>query len=258
MSILTLSQFYYGHTITDSNSSIDFSEGGPELQAELEIGDYSLSEFVTAIESALNAVGALTYTVTLNRTTRVITIAASGAFELLTNSGTRLGTSAYVLMGFSTAADHTGASSYASESGSGYSFRPQKILYDYSDQSYSKEKNQATVNESASGIVQVLEFGTQSFFDFSIRYQTNIFQGYGSFIENNATGVEDVIAFMDYAITKAKMEFMPDRDTTSTFYKVLLEKTGKSSKGTGYELDPVKGVIGYFNSEKMRLRVVTT
>jgi hypothetical protein len=69
------------------NDSVDFSEGGSELQATLTPGEYTLTGLIVEVENQMNAVGALTYTISLSADNE-ITIAATGDFELLGKSGT--------------------------------------------------------------------------------------------------------------------------------------------------------------------------
>ena len=91
MSLNTMIKFYFGHNVTSSNSKLDFQEGaGSELTATLNVGDYSLTEYATELQRALNDAGALTFTVTVARATRYVTIAATGAFTLLAATGTNI------------------------------------------------------------------------------------------------------------------------------------------------------------------------
>ncbi len=67
MSINTYSAFTYGHTITEDNQWINFSENGiDELSAQIDIGAYTLGEFASKVASALNEVGTLNYTCEVN------------------------------------------------------------------------------------------------------------------------------------------------------------------------------------------------
>ena len=111
MSLATHSKFYYGFEIDETNQYLDFNEGSGELSAELEIGLYSFTDYCAELARALNAAGGSTYTVTGNRTTRKITIAATGTFSLLVSSGSHEGTSAFATAGF-TGADRSGSASY--------------------------------------------------------------------------------------------------------------------------------------------------
>lgn len=256
MSITTRSAFYYGHTITRLNNAIDFSEGGPELQATLNNGDYTLEEFLAEVQRALNAAGALNYTVSVNRTTRVITIAASGTFSLLAATGTRIGTGAWSLMGFN-ATDLTSAATYNSQNGAGSEFLPQVIAYGYTPSTHFMDKNDAVVNESAGGLIQVVQFGTNRFLECELQLNTNLtIRTQQPEIENNASGLDDFVDFMNYSVTKAKMEFMPDRANRNGFQKVFLESTEFSKKGTGFKLKEVQKGPGYWNSGRLVFRAV--
>lgn len=257
MSLTTFSKFYFGHTVTTLNGSIDFSEGGPELQATLNPGDYTLEEYVVEVKRAMDAVGGQAYTVEVNRSSRVITISASGNFSLLTDTGTRTGSGAWSMMGYSDAADYTGTNTYDGDFGSGTEYLPQSILIDHIPAENFVEKTDAAVNESASGRVQVVTFGTTRFIQLQIRLATDLVIGSCQpQIETQANGVQNLRDFMDYIVTKAKFEFIPNRSVAGTFYKVILESTPKSRQGTAYQLDELKNAPGYFSTGKMVLRVV--
>lgn len=256
MSIQTMSAFYFGHTVTPLNASIDFSEGGSELQATLNIGDYTLEEYVLEVARALNAAGALTYTASVARATRFITIAATGTFQLLAATGTRIGTGAWDMMGFA-AVDRTGAATYAGTLGSGEQYLPQHLLERYVEPENNIDKNDAVVNESASGKVVVILFGTTQFIEMEIKFATNnVISSVQTQIEYNATGVADLRAMMDYLITKAKIEFMPDRSSRNTFYKLILEKTPQNKAGTAYKLVEKENQFGYYETGLLVFRVV--
>jgi len=258
MSLTTFSKFYFGHTITSVNNAIDFDEGGAELQATIANGDYTLTEFLVAIKTAMDAVGALTYTVTVDRATRFITISSTSNFTLRCNTGSRSGSSAYGLMGFDTASNKTGASTYTGTIASGSEYKPQSLLIDHIASEDWLEKNDAVVNESASGIVQVIFFGNTNFIQMNIRLATNrTISSCQPEIEYQANGVSNLRNFMEYAITKAKVEFMPDRDTPATFQKVLLEKTEESKNGTSFKLKELKKAAGYFETGTLVWRVVS-
>ena len=256
MSLSTRSQFFYGFTITSANNALDFSEGGPELQATLNIGDYSLEEILVEIKRAMEAAGALTYTVSVVRSTRVITISAGSTFQLLAATGTRVGTGVWSLIGFS-AIDRTGASTYASQNAAGSVFRPQAIVDEHIAAESWKGKSQATVAESADGTVQVATFGDVAYVQMNIWLQTNnVSPSTQPEIEQDLSGVANLRTFMDYAVTKAKMEFMPDRNSPNTFNKVILDKTPASRDGIEYRLEEMRGCPGYFSTGKLVFRVV--
>jgi len=257
MSLTTFSKFYYGHSVDSENNLISFSEGGPEIIATINTSDYSLEEFAIAVATALNSSGALTYTVTVLRGTPTLRVAATGTFELLVSTGTTSGTSAYGLMGF-TGADRTAAATYDGDSISGSVYEPQFILQDH----VAKEKRQnavdATVQKSASGKIEVVRFGLEKFVQFNLRYNTDIAQSVIGVIISSATGVADTEAFMQNITTKAPFEYMPDKDSESTFDTLILERTPQDPKGTGYDLKEQygRGLPGYFDSGILLCRVV--
>lgn len=232
----TLSVFYYGTTVDRDNNKIDFDEGGSELTATLRIGDYSLTEYVSELQTQFNLVSGNTITVTLNRTTRKITIASTGTLNLLCNTGSHFGTSAYSMMGFNTDADKTGSSSYVSDNGTGSEYRPQSILAQYTGWTDYKVKENAVVNVSTSGIVQAITFGTGSRVRMNITQIRNHTGLVSPLFYENASGLADARLFMDFLITKGKVEFMPDVSSRSTYKKLILENTDVSANGTGYEL----------------------
>ena len=260
--ITTKSQFYYGHTISNGasgdlgNFRIDFSEGGPALVATLNAGDYSITEFTAEVKRALDAAGALTYSVSVNRTTRLITIAATGTFSLLCFTGVNQGTAVWALLGFNTGADKTGAATYLADNASGYVYRPQAILQMFEGKDDNLEKLDAVVNISASGVVQVVTFGNQRYFMFEIYPITNLTLNSCAEIDNNQSAVSDARQFFEYAITKAKMEIMTDRDTPGTFSKIILESTESSKTGTAYRLQVLAKDV--YESGKIKLREITT
>lgn len=258
MSLSTQSRFYYGHEITSDNFMIDFEEnGGGEITAELSLGSYTATEFMAEVKRALDAAGDNTYTVTFDRETRLVTIAADDDFDLLTFTGTHVGTAPWDLLGFSTAADHTGNDTYTGESPSGEQFYTQFVPQSYVGPEDLQKAVDATVHESASGDVQVFRFGTNRFIEMNLTYITNRILN-GSIIRDNATGVSDAQALLQYAVRKLRMEFMPDADDQDTFYKVLLESTPEDSKGVGYRLRELygRGLPEFFETGVLRLRVL--
>jgi len=258
MSLTTFSQFFFGHTVDSTNNAIDFDEGGSELQATIAAGDYTITEYLVAVKDALDAAGALSYTVSLNRSTRIITIASTSNFTLRANTGTRASVSAWAMLGYTTSSNKTGASTYAAQNESGSRYRPQALLEEHIPSENWLEKNDAVVNESASGIVQVVYFGDVRFIQMNIKYATNLtVRSIQTTIENQSGGLDNLRTFMNYITTKSKFEFMPDRDTPNTFYKVLLDKTEESKNGISYKLKELIKGAGYFETGKLILRVVT-
>lgn len=103
--------------ITASTRYIDFNEGGASLAATLNAGWYKdPHELADAVTSALNAVGADTKTCTYSDTTGKYTIVSDGAtLELEWNTGANAANTAAAKLGFSAAADDTGALTYTGD-----------------------------------------------------------------------------------------------------------------------------------------------
>ncbi len=257
MSLSTFSVFYYGFSVDIDNYQFDFKEAGGELTAELNFGDYTLTEYAVELASALNTAGSYSYAVAVNRTSRQITITATGGnIQLLTTTGTH-GTEAFDMMGFS-GADKTGATHYTGGSAAGSSYEPQFKLQSYIPPENFKKRMFITVHETATGAVETVSFGDLEMIEMDIRFATNIVQPTISPIRNSGTGVEDLNTFMRALITKNPLEFMPDINTPSTYYKVILETTTEDQKGIGYKLKERidLGLCGYYDTEKLTFRVI--
>lgn len=233
----TFSKFYYGHEITTENQNIPIDDGTGEKNAAIEIGTYTLGEFVFAVETALNAASNIvSFSVSVDRVTRLITISGDGPFDLLIGTGATRGSSAFTLIGFTGAVDLVGLSSYVGDTGSGSVYFPQFLLQDYVDQEDYREFIDPAVNQSASGQVEVVRFGVNSFFEFKLKYITNLpMDNY--VIRNNPNGIEDARLFLRDITKRNRFEFMPDADDSATFFKVILEQIPNSRTGTGYKLE---------------------
>ena len=119
-------------TIDNSNKYLDFDIGGSELHATITTGSYAIgtssataSTLCKAIKDALFAADATgTYTVTYSRSTKLFTIARStGTLNLKWNTGTNTASSIAATIGFSTAANSTGSTSYTGTSTVNYAFK---------------------------------------------------------------------------------------------------------------------------------------
>lgn len=254
----TFSKFYYGHEVTNTNLNIPFDEGAGELNATINVGSYALSEYIVAVESALNAASVTrVFTVSVDRDTRLVTISADGTFDLLVSSGVTAGASAFALLGF-TGADLTGASSYTGDSPSGSAYFPQFLLQDYVDEEDYREFISPSVNESASGEIEVVRFGINRFFEFSIKYITD--EPMDNYvIKNNPNGRADARLFLRDITKRNTFEYMPDEGDSNTFFKVILEKIPGNKTATGYKIEELnrQNVRDIFEIKgKITLRVV--
>lgn len=256
--IYTWSKFTYGHTVDSSNQYIPFKEGtGAEIIASVDTGDYSLGEFVVAIQDALNNVGDLTYTVTIDRTSNNITVAATGTFKLLTHSGSVTAT-AFDLMGFEfPSADLTGSTSYSGNHASGSEYYPQFLLQSYVSPDDFVESVEASINQSADGRVEIVRFGINQKIEMDINFITNLPMD-GVTFRNDPNGLQNARAFLNYITQKKKFEFFPDKDATSTYYKVILESSPGYNNGTGFKLKErfPDGLPDFYDTGVLQLRVV--
>ena len=115
---------------------------------------------------------------------------------------------------------------------------------------------EANINQSASGSVEVVSYGTVKYMECNIMFQTDIVQGKGSDLKADANGVGNLREFLKYGITKSPMEFIYDIDTPSIYKDCLLEKTKQSPKGVDFKLSELysKGFAKYFESGMITFR----
>jgi hypothetical protein len=255
MSLTTFSTFYFDYEVTRDNLYLNFAEGaGPELTAEIQVGSYTFSTLATAIKTALDIAGALTYTVIANRNDRTYTISSTSNFSLLVSTGTATD-NIFSTIGF-TGPDRTGASTYTGLT-AGKSYEPQFILQDHISSDNSRKAVEATVRKTTNGRIEVVKFGVEKFVQLNIKFANNLAQD-GRVIKNNPQGIEDLQEFMQFLITKSPIEFMPDIDNKSTFEKLLLESTPSDRDGIGYELRELydRNLPNYFETGILRFRVV--
>jgi len=107
----------------EGNNYMDVTDGGGTAAIEIPIQSsyaadgYSAEDLATAIQTALNADATLTetYTVTYNNSTQKFTIAATGTFSLLWQSGTNTTKNIGTLIGFSVAANDASAATYIAD-----------------------------------------------------------------------------------------------------------------------------------------------
>lgn len=252
MSVFTQSAWIYGHTIDVNNNAINFSElGDPqELLAEIEVGSYSLTDFADAVASAFNSVSSQEYTVTLDRETRKLTISAGNDFELLVTTGQQVAISAWSLMGFSL--DKAGDNSYEADFASGSIYLPQFLLQDFIDFEDDQDVSNSKVNKSASGNnIEVISYGKELKMSCNITLATNIVSQVA--ITSDPQGKDKLRLFMEYASTKAPLEFLENINSFNDFNKCLLNSTPESRDGVGFRLKELysRGLIGYFETGKL-------
>ena len=254
--INTFSVFYYIDSVGPDNFFLNFDEGAGEIAATLETGDYTPSELAFAVARALNNIGTNIYNVVFDRDSRTFTISADNNFSLLIFSGTQASVSCFELLGF-TGPDLTGSSSYTGGV-VGYQYEPQFLLQDFVDEEDLRKAVSASVNKSAAGDIEVVSFGTEKFFEFDLKFITDIDQGAGAVIKTNLNGVNDARHFLRFITRKKKIEFMPNINSRGVFKTLLLESTEESGDGVGYRLRELysDGLAGYYESGLLVFRVV--
>ena len=174
MAIGTFSKFYFGTEIDLTNQSIDINEGSGEVSGTLDLGVYSLTGLAAELQQVLNAIGTNAYVVTFDRDTRVFTITSDGAFDLLISTGTNASSGSYSVFGFTGAADLTGLLVYSGDSGAGSEYVTQFPPQNYVAPDFRKEKGDASINQSAAGIVEVISFGDVRFIEMDLMFITDI------------------------------------------------------------------------------------
>lgn len=258
MALETKCKFYYGVEITQDNNILDFNEGSGELSITIPVGIYSPQEIALKIAGLLTDAGTLTYTCTFNRSSRKITISAGSNFSILIATGSHAGNGVYNIIGYTGGVNLTGSSSYLAPSSMGYEFVPQFYLLDYVPLEHNIKSLQASINETGSGLVEVVRYGTKRFMECSIELITNKpFQG-SDFWTSSPTGLDDALNFMSFAIQKCKIEFMPDKDTVSNYYTLILESTESDQSGIGFKLvEQIEYGSGYYKTGKLVFREIT-
>lgn len=86
--------------INSRNNVIDFRESSTSYAATLTKGSYSPTSLCAEIKTQMEALGALTYTISFNSITRKFNISASGAFDLLFATGSNVYVSSSELLGY--------------------------------------------------------------------------------------------------------------------------------------------------------------
>ena len=258
MNLKTYPVIYFGYEIDETNNIINFDEGSGELVATISTGSYSFDSLSDAIKLAMNAASTLpqVYFVTPLRSSRKFQIQSTANFDLLVTSGTQSGLGPWNLIGF-TNGDRTGANTYTSESASGSQYKPQFLLQDFLHPDQDVRFIDSSINESASGDIQTVSFGTRRFMSFSLKFITNS-ETDGFVIRQNPSGYEDAISLLKSLIRKGPIEIMLDEDNRNDYLTLILENTDSDSSGTGYILRPMtsNNLPDFYESGVLKFRVV--
>ena len=261
--IYTESSFYYGFKVNAQpyNGYLNIDEGAGEIAVAIPVGSYTLNTLTDAIRNALLSQATLDYTVTVDRSTRSITISATSNFDLLVNTGSNAGTGIWQLIGFNIGSDKTGANTYSSDYEAGSVYKPQFRLQSYVPPEIFQGRNQASKNVASNGTtVEVVNFGIARFIEFDIKYITSNNDLADFFVvRKNARGLEDAIEFLQYVTELNEFEFIPDRSNPGDFYRVIVESMPNYPDGTGYKLKELfnDNVPDIYETGIMKLRVIS-
>jgi hypothetical protein len=253
--IKTYPLFYYDYRITAQSFYLNFDDGIGDISAQLRPGNYSPTKLANEVSRAMSTSGNQDYVCTFNRADRSFTITAALPFSLLITSGANAGLSAFGVLGFS-GDDLAGLTSYTGNP-AGKEYSPQFLPQDFIGFSDFKEFAEASINESASGEVEIYSIGQRSFMEFNITLATNLNQGRGGVIRSDSQGVEKLRDFLAYSITKGELEFMENETDRLNYSTIILESTASSSTGTGYKLNELysRGLPEYFETGRLKWRL---
>ncbi len=232
--LITRSVFYYGHLVSSQNQMFDFLEGATPRVAIMSIGDKTLSEFAEELAQIMTLSGTQDYTAVVDRTTGVITLSAAGVFTPQPTGGPNEGTSGWPLAGFTV--NPASLVSQVGDARSGLQYVCQYKLFNYIALEDYEVLEQASVNQSAQGQVQVISFGDGRRMECDIRMITNENLANQTGFNYNPAGENNARAFMKYITNKHKIEFMPNEAVRSTYSEVQLDSTPQDRMGTAYSL----------------------
>lgn len=231
MALRSKSLFLYGLEVRDDNQNLPFKAamGGPQLNAILAAGYYSLSDLLIEIATKMRVADpANIYTVTVDRTVNGgtenrITIATNGVYlDLLFATGTLATTSCRDLIGFGIF-DYTGATSYQNGNTSG-----ETVVPDWWGKGYQPpelfRKNFGTVNVSTNGTKESVTWTVQEFIMVEFEH------------EPQAKALSEWPALINWMIQQKPFDFTPEVSNPNVVYSVTLEKSPEDSKGLGFHM----------------------
>lgn len=231
MALRAKSMFLYGLEVRPDNQNLPFraTSGGPQLNAVLPLGYYSLTSMAAQIKSSLHlADPAHTYTVTVDRnvmsgTENRITIATSGTYlDLLFATGTLASTSCRDLIGFGIF-DYTGNTTYTNGNTSGVA-----LTTDWFGNNYQPPevyvKNFGTVNVATNGEKESITWTVQRFIGVEFKF------------EPQPKVLTDWAALISWMIQQKPFDFTPEITSPNAVYQVTLEKSSEDGKGLGFNM----------------------
>src|SRR5690606_31623695 len=97
---------------------------------QIEFGNYTITELALALSSGFNSAGGQEYEISVDRTTRKITISGENEFSILLGTGSNSGQSVLRTAGF-TYGNKTGSDSYTATNAAVSQYVPQFKLQSY-------------------------------------------------------------------------------------------------------------------------------
>lgn len=251
MALRSKSLFLYGLEVRADNQNLPFRSvlSGPQLNAVIPAGFYSLTSIALAIAAAMKVADpAHTFTVTVDRTVMSgtenrIDIATSGTYlDLLFATGTLAATSIRDLISFGIF-DYTGATHYTNGATSGVALNTAWWAKNYQPPEVFT-KNFGTVNVATNGEKEAITWTIQRFIGVEFEHEPQA---------KVLTEWRDLINWM---IQQKPFDFTPEIDFPSLVHEVTLEKSTDDGKGLGFnmkEMLPSKPFL--FTTGAMTLRV---
>lgn len=233
------SSFRYGHEITNINNLFSFDEGSGELNAELRVGSYTLTDFASELSRAMNEVSEIenNYETTIDYENGLITVSGDANFSILLSSSTLLALSVFSLVGFTSTLDLSGANSYQGDSRSGKIYFTQYPIQDFVDLDERESLAAASINIPANGnFVETITYGDERILEANLKYVTDIPMAEGAPIRNRPNGKAELVDLLRSLIRKQPIEFCKDENDQISFNKLILEETSGNRTGTGYFL----------------------
>ena len=246
------SAFIYGYTVEDSQKTFYFDEGSGVQSFDVDAKGWALEELRQEIQNRLNDNGDLSYSVSVDRTTRRFTISADANFDLLpseSNTG-----SLFEVIGYTS--DKTGAMSYESDVQTGRMYIPQFPLENYTPFDNDIRTIGGNKAEAPSGATRGINFGLLRHMTCDFAFISDIEHRKNSPIESNPNGEQDARDFMDYCISFGGMEFFEDRTNLTDFVQCIQISNGRNRNGQGYALERLGKVYTYFQIRKLTFREI--
>jgi hypothetical protein len=231
MALRSQSLFLYELEVRADNQNLPFRAVflGPQLNAVIPAGYYSLTSLMSAIEAAMGVADpANTYTVTADRTVNSgtenrITITTSGAYlDLLFATGTLAASSCRDLISFGIF-DYTGATFYTNGATSGVALVTEWYAKNYQPPEVFV-KNFGSVNVSTNGEKEAITWTIQRFIAGEWEFEPEA---------KVLTEWRDLISWM---IQQKPFDFTPEILLPTVFHEVTLEKSTEDGKGLGFNM----------------------